>query len=132
MFENSLLEKGWRKKSLKWEKMFEKKVINEEPISLAEVRLILKKRAEEGELNYEQKITYDHVKEFGKSSVNKVKAAIEKFIELGIPKDIVDIQPTVKEELIPIFDKFKFDIESNAKKILAIVKDIWKKTMPLC
>ena len=108
--------------------MFEKKVINEEPISLAEVRLILKKRAEEGELNYEQKITYDHVKEFGKSSVNKVKAAIEKFIELGIPKDIaiklVDIQPTVKEELIPIFDKFKFDIESNAKKILAIVKDI--------
>ena len=108
--------------------MFGKKIINETPLTLAEVRLILKKRLEDGELNYEQKVSYDYVKEFGKTAINKVKTALEKLQELGVPKEIaikiIDIQPTLKEELIPMFEKIKFDVESNSKKILSIVKDL--------
>ena len=108
--------------------MFNKKIINEESLTLAEVRLILDKKNKEGELNYEQKVTYDYVKEFGKTSILKVKEAIQKLEELGIPREItikiIDIQPTLKEELDPLFEKIKFDVEGNAKKILAIVKGL--------
>ena len=108
--------------------MLGKKVIQEKPLTLAEVRLILKKREDEGKLNYEQKVTQDYVKVFGKTDFTKIKKALKKLEELQVPKEqavkIINIQPTTEEEIAVIFDRVKYDFAANNKKLLSIAKEL--------
>jgi len=108
--------------------MLGKKVMSEKPLTLAEVRKILKEREKEGELNYEQKVSYEYVKTFGKITATKLKEAMTKLKALEVPEEqlvkIINICPTTDEELTLIFDKVRYDLEPNRKKLLTIAKEL--------
>ncbi|RLG20933.1 DNA-directed RNA polymerase subunit F [Candidatus Micrarchaeota archaeon] len=110
--------------------MIGKEIIGQKYIPLTEVKKILEKQEKEfGELTYEQKVTLDYAKEFGKSSSKKVKEAINELTAMGIDEKtavkIVDVKPTNKEQVKLIFEKIRFDLkEPQIKKILEIVQKL--------
>lgn len=106
--------------------MIGKELIDAQPVPLIKVKRILDKRAKEGELSYEQKIVYEYVKENAKGSEKKIKEALEKLTQMGIPTElavrIVDVKPANKDEVKLLFEKVRFDLkESTIKQILDIV-----------
>lgn len=101
--------------------MIGKEVLEEKPVTLAEVRQVLNKIKKEGELTYEQKVSLDYANEFGKAAVSKVHEALKKLnaeeIDDKIAVKILDIMPKTKEELGLIFEKVRFDLtEAKIKK----------------
>lgn len=110
--------------------MMGREIVEEKPVTLSEVRRILEKQEKErGELTYEQKITLDYAKEFGKMAASKVKDAMKEFTEMGVDDKaaakLIDIRPKTKEEVKIIFEKVRFDLkDAQIKKILDTVQDL--------
>jgi DNA-directed RNA polymerase subunit F len=109
--------------------MIGKQVIGEKPVTVREVRELLEKRKEKGELNYEQKISLEYAQEFGKAKQKKVQEVIDKLVKEGIDAKtavkLVDLEPTTKEELKLIFEKVRFRLtEDSIKKVLDIVSEL--------
>lgn len=100
--------------------MIGKKVLETEPISVAEVKKVLEDFAEENELSYEQNLTLDHVTKFSKISYEDSEKLIEELLEpLGqkkyaikvaymMPDDLADLRLLFAKERIP-YEKEKME-----------------------
>ena len=120
--------------------MIGKKVLETEPISVAEVKKVLEEFSEENELSYEQNLTLDHVRKFSKISYEASEKLIEELLEpLGqkkyaikvayiMPEDLADLRLLFAKERIPyekekmetvleIVDKYRDEVEEETQEI---------------
>ena len=114
--------------------MIGKKVLETEPISVAEVKKVLEEFSEENELSYEQNLTLDHVRKFSKITFEASEKLIEELLELlgqkkyaikvayMMPEDLADLRLLFAKERIPyekekmenvleIVDKYRDEVE---------------------
>lgn len=98
------------------------------PVSLSEVKNILKKISKEREeLLYEQKIALEHAQAFAKLSVKKTQDMIKELTKLEFLQEahaykIADIVPKTVDDVKTIFAKERLSLgENEIKKILDIV-----------
>ena len=101
---------------------------NVKPVSLSEVKTILKKiNKEREEMIYEQKIAYEHANKFAKLPVKKTEELIKELLKLEFIQEInaykiADILPVTDDDVKTIFAKERITInENDIKKILEIV-----------
>lgn len=99
-----------------------------EPVSLAEVKNILKKvEKERKELLYEQKIALEHANKFARLTEKKTKDLIKDLKTLDFIQDahaykIADILPTTEDDIKTIFAKERITLKENdIKSILNII-----------
>ena len=90
--------------------MIGKKLISSEPISLAEAKELIEQRKKEGELSYEQNLTFEYTKNFSKLSSDDARALMNELIQLkNVTRrhavEIADIFPKNLDELRLIFAK---------------------------
>jgi len=103
---------------------------SEKNIPLSEVKQILAKREEQGELGYEQKITLAYLKSLYKPAPTKVAKALEelKQIEKLSEKQTVAIMnflPQDLDDLRVLFSNERLDLsDDEKKKILVVVKEL--------
>ncbi|MDP1551666.1 MAG: RNA polymerase Rpb4 family protein [Methanobacteriaceae archaeon] len=106
--------------------MIGKKVLETDPISVAEVKEILENFAEDHELNYEQNLTLDHVIKFSKLEVeesNKLIGELEEVVKKKYAIKITDMLPQDLADLRLLFAKERVPIKNeDLKKILEIVE----------
>ncbi len=109
--------------------MIGKRVLKEKPVPLAEVLEILKKgKKEEGELEYWQRLTYDHAQKLAKLKPDKAKELEQELLKIEKVREhqavtIVDILPENKEDVDLIFAKERTVLEEkDIKKIVELVK----------
>jgi len=102
------------------------RIINIRPITDVEAKEILAKKVKNGELNYEQQMAYEYLKntvKLSKSNSEKLKKELE---ELGLKEkkiiNIINILPKDEEVLKLILKKEKEVKPSQIKKILEIIK----------
>ncbi|MGF7117260.1 RNA polymerase Rpb4 family protein [Methanobacterium oryzae] len=105
--------------------MIGKKVIDTDPITIAEVKEMLEGIQEHYELTYEQNLALDHVTKFSKLDTESAKKMVEELEEL-IKKTqaikIADIMPEDMADLRLIFAKERGSIKKeDMEKILEIV-----------
>lgn len=105
--------------------MIGKKVIDTDPITIAEVKEMLEGIQEHYELTYEQNLALDHVTKFSKLDTESAKKMVEELEEL-IKKTqaikIADIMPKDMADLRLIFAKERGSIKKeDMEKILEIV-----------
>ena len=98
------------------------------PVSLAEVKNILKKISKERkELLYEQKIALEHAQKFAKLSVKKTEDLIKELQKLDFIQErhaykIADLLPKTEDDVKTIFAKERITLNENEiKNILDIV-----------
>jgi DNA-directed RNA polymerase subunit F len=98
------------------------------PVSLSEVKNILKKISKEREeLLYEQKIALEHAQAFAKLPVKKTQDMIKDLTKLEFLQEvhaykIADIVPKTVDDVKTIFAKERLSLgENEIKKILDIV-----------
>jgi DNA-directed RNA polymerase subunit F len=98
------------------------------PVSLAEVKNILKKLSKEREeLLYEQRIALEHAQKFSKLPLKKTQDLIKDLKKLDIVDDlyvykIADLLPISADDVKTIFAKARITLsENDIKKILEIV-----------
>ncbi|MFH1285115.1 MAG: RNA polymerase Rpb4 family protein [Candidatus Micrarchaeota archaeon] len=109
--------------------MIGKKTLEIKPVTLGEVTAILEKRAEEGELGFEQQATLDHAKKFTKITPKKARELIEKLsavekVSGDVAVKIADILPRTTEELNLLFAKERYNLtKEEATEVLNIVKE---------
>ena len=112
--------------------MIGKETVLERDVTLSEAKHILSKKRKEEELSYEQKQTYEYVKDFGKIAPTKARELVEELKK--IPKIdeatavlIVNNMPTDKDDLRVIMEKKRYDLEdSEVKKILDLLAEYSK------
>ncbi|MGD2250037.1 MAG: RNA polymerase Rpb4 family protein [Candidatus Methanofastidiosia archaeon] len=108
--------------------MIGKKVIDQNPVTLAEVRAILSLRQKGGELLYEQSIALDHANKFSKLKTESAQAAVDELLALGIKEDtiykLVDIYPRNQREVQMLFSKERF---TSDKETLETIVSILEK-----
>ncbi len=103
-------------------------VTDEEPISIPEARVIMDKRKEEGDLSYEQNVTYEYLKKMSKLSPSKAEALRKELQEVAILKPrhiakIIDIMPDTEDEVKLLFEKERTNLKKDEiTKIVEIVK----------
>jgi DNA-directed RNA polymerase subunit F len=102
------------------------------PVSLAEVKNILKKiEKEREELIYEQRIALEHVQHFAKLPANKTKELIKALMGIeGIKEQhaykIADILPQTEDDVKTIFAKERISLkDADIKKLLEIVRSYY-------
>lgn len=111
--------------------MIGKGILEEECVSMAEVKSILKKRSKEmkeEELNYEQKVALEHLNKFTRLSLTKAKKLVEELVganekikQVHAVK-IADHVPEDEGDLRAIFAKERFVLaKGELKQILDIV-----------
>lgn len=103
-----------------------KKILNEQPVSLAEVKQIITERKKDAEITYEQKKTLTYVKDFLKVDEEKAVPLLKELEELGIDRKvavkIADFMPEDKDALKAIIAKEKSSVpDKDTEKILEIV-----------
>lgn len=107
--------------------MMGKKKYDEEKLTLPEVKEILEKRKEDGELLYEQEIALDHLRKFCKLEAGDARKLKEELIENEVPAGlavkITNILPEDTHDLKVLFAKERHMLdEKNAEKILGTIK----------
>jgi DNA-directed RNA polymerase subunit F len=107
--------------------MIGKKIMKHEPVTLAEVKVILSSQREIGDLLYEQSIALDHANKFARLKVETAENLVEELIEAGLRKDlaykVADILPRSTKEIRMLFSKER--ITSDAElldKIISIIE----------
>ncbi|ADG13734.1 RNA polymerase Rpb4 [Methanocaldococcus infernus ME] len=104
--------------------MIGKKILNERFITISEAYEIMKKRAELGDLSYEQKCALDYLEKFKKLTPEKAKELVEELKKIGVDEEtavkIADILPEDIEDLEVIYYKRK--LPENAEEILEVVR----------
>ena len=114
--------------------MIVKEVVNEELLTLAEIRDVLNKiqdeRLKKGEeLRYEQRRAIEHTNKFAKISAKSSRALVDELIKLEKMKPeiairIADIMPKTKDELRSIYAKERYTlVEKELETILDLVSD---------
>ncbi|MFA5746388.1 MAG: hypothetical protein WCX82_04560 [archaeon] len=93
-------------------------------LSLTDIKKILAEKSKEKELNYEQKLAYEHAKQFAKLAPLKAEKLKKELMDLELPNEvatkIVDVLPN-SVELDLIAEKNKAITEDNKEKILTLV-----------
>ncbi|MDD1752603.1 MAG: RNA polymerase Rpb4 family protein [Methanotrichaceae archaeon] len=111
--------------------MIVKTILNEELLTLAEVKELLEqiklKRAGEEELGYELRRAMRHAELFARDTSEQSRSLVDELMKLekitpDICVKIVDIKPANKDELRAIYAKERFTLsEEELDKILDIV-----------
>jgi DNA-directed RNA polymerase subunit F len=114
--------------------MIVKNILNEEFLTLSEVRSILEeirtKRSDEEELGYELRRAIRHAGLFSKGSAEESRHIVEELNKLEkmnpeIAIKIADIRPNTRDELRAIYAKERFNLsEDELDAILEIA--IWR------
>lgn len=86
-----------------------KEIINEEEITLAQVKKVLTQRGKEGELSFQQSITLEHASSFSKMAPAVSVKVVEKLMKdyklsRSQAVQVVNISPVNPEELKTILD----------------------------
>ena len=107
--------------------MIGEKLIDQKPITLAEVKQILSERKKEKELSYEQDLTLKYAKKFSKVTMTQAEKLVNalKEVEALDPATIVkivDILPVKKEKLQLLIPKDMVLNEADLQKILGLFK----------
>jgi len=107
--------------------MIGKKLLNQGPQSLADVKEVLEKRKKEGELSYEQNLTLEYCKKFTKLKKKKAVEAIKELAELEKMNEkhaiaLIDIMPEKADDVKLIFSKEHFILsDEEIKAILDVL-----------
>lgn len=105
--------------------MIGKKIIDTDPITIAEVKEILTELSEQYELTYEQNLALDHVTKFSKLDEEKAKKLVEELSETLKKTQavkIADIMPEDMADLRLLFAKERGTYKKeDLEKILEIV-----------
>lgn len=109
--------------------MERKGVIETKAATLTTVKEILAERKKEGELTFEQKVSLDYAKEFGRGKEKDIGLMTLELQNLGIDEPtivrIINVAPETREEVKLIFEKTRFDLkEDHINKILELVKSL--------
>ena len=105
--------------------MIGKKVIDTDPITIAEVKEMLGELSEHYELTYEQNLALDHVTKFSKLDEESANKLVEELLEI-IKKTqaikVADVMPEDLADLRLIFAKERGSFkQEDMEKILEIV-----------
>jgi DNA-directed RNA polymerase subunit F len=107
--------------------MIGKKVINQEPVPLAEVKELIAKKKKAGELSYEQNLTLEYCKKFSKLSIKDGATLIEELVQLDkLSKEnaieLADLLPKTSDEVKLVFAKEHFVLsDEDVTSILDIL-----------
>lgn len=105
--------------------MIGKKVIDTDPITIAEVKVMLEELAEQHELTYEQNLALDHVTKFSKIDEESAKKIVEELAETYKKTQaikIADIMPEDMADLRLLFAKERGTYKTeDLEKVLEIV-----------
>ncbi|MCK4327450.1 MAG: DNA-directed RNA polymerase subunit F [Candidatus Diapherotrites archaeon] len=107
--------------------MIGKKIIEEKDITVSDVKNILTKRKKEGELSYEQKLSYDYSAEFGGLTVTRARELVDGLMKIeGLDSptavQIADNLPVDRDDLMVILEKRRKGLEdADIKKVLDLV-----------
>lgn len=111
--------------------MIGKKIIQTEQLQLSQVKELLKQRAEQLELTYEQDVTSKYSKKFAKLSESKSQklyselVLIEGMDETSAIK-LVDIMPSEKEIIRAVFPRNSKITDETIKKISELLDNYRK------
>lgn len=112
------------------------KIINETPISAADVKKELKQiKDRDKELNFRAQKTEDYLNQQVQLDDKTIKALKEKLEKLGIPRikeqhiaKILDLMPATDKDVTVILQGYAITItKENAKKIADVVAEFVKK-----
>jgi len=104
-----------------------KRVIEEEPLTLAEVKELLAKFERDENAGYELRKAIEHSKKFAKLSAEDARKLVEELMQLEkirkeIAVKIADILPLSPTEVRAIYAKERYNLnDEEIKKILEIV-----------
>lgn len=104
------------------------KIIETKPVAMPEAKEVMSRREKEKELNYEQKVALDHLKNFTKMKESDAKKMVEELSKtLRMSPEtivqIVNILPKTPDEVRLVFAREKFSLkDEELKNILEIVK----------
>ncbi|MBN2477827.1 RNA polymerase Rpb4 family protein [Candidatus Micrarchaeota archaeon] len=101
------------------------KMMKSEPVTIAEVSDILKKRAEEGELGYEQQASLEHAEKFSSAEAKKAKELFKQLTknEKITPETavkLIDIYPQTASTVRTVLLKDR--VELSDEEVNEIVK----------
>ncbi|MBI5679549.1 MAG: DNA-directed RNA polymerase subunit F [Methanobacterium sp.] len=106
--------------------MIGKKVIDTDPITIAEVKQMLEELQEQHELTYEQNLAFDHVTKFSKMDEESAKKLVEKLAETLKKTQAIklaDVMPEDMADLRLIFAKERgTQKKEDMEKILEILE----------
>jgi DNA-directed RNA polymerase subunit F len=112
----------------------ENKFIGMKPVSLYEVKEVLKARKAEKELNYEQELTMGYVEKFAKLTEKQTNDLIEKLKEIEFLKsnevmvyEIANVLPIRLEQLQLMIPKNVSPSEEELKAVLALTEKFAEK-----
>jgi DNA-directed RNA polymerase subunit F len=110
--------------------MAEGKIIKMEPVSLYDVKEVIKERKAERELTYEQEITMKYVEKFGKLTEKQTKDLIKSLSEIEFLKDNKELVYQFASGLPTKVEQAKLylprDVEATDDELKAVV-DLTKK-----
>lgn len=107
--------------------MIGKETTEQRDITLSDVKAILDKRKKEGELSYEQKLSYDHAGEYGKLKVTKARELVDELMKIEaidqfLAVQIADNLPKDKDDLMIMMEKRRKTLtEADVKNTLDLV-----------
>ncbi len=107
--------------------MIGKKLLNTDPVSLAEAKELIESRKKEGELSYEQNLTLEYTKKFTKLSADDARALMNELAQMpNLTRrhavELVDIFPKNLDELRLIFSKEHFTFtDEQLQGVLAVL-----------
>ncbi len=110
-----------------------KKILEAEPLTLAEVKQSLTKRGRKAELSYIQRVTLEHTIRFSPLTARTTRSIVKKLVkkfdmEETLAIQLVDITPTSAEELTSFLAKTSRTYsEEEREKILEILEAPRKK-----
>ncbi len=107
--------------------MIGKNQSDKSPVASAEALEVLEERKKDGELGYEQKLAYDHIKKYSGVSAGDAKKMIKELMVYGVGEGtavkIVDIMPIEVLQLKHILAKEKKTFEEDeVSKMMEVVK----------
>jgi|Deesub1362B_J571_1020462.scaffolds.fasta_scaffold00173_54 DNA-directed RNA polymerase subunit F len=104
-----------------------KRILEEEPLTLAEIKDLLQKFEGDESAGYELRRAIEHSKKFAKLSIEDSKKLVEELMQLekmrkDIAVKIADILPLSPTEIRAIYAKERYNLnEEDIKRILEIV-----------
>ena len=105
--------------------MIGKKVVDTDPITIAEVKVMLEELSEHYELTYEQNLALDHVTKFSKIDEESAKKIVEELAETYKKTQaikIADVMPEDMADLRLLFAKERGTYKKeDLEKVLEIV-----------
>lgn len=112
----------------------ENKIISMKPVSLYEVKEILKERKTNKELNYEQEQTYKYVEKFAKLTEKQTSDLLSALGEISFLKEnellrfsIANVIPTRIEQLQLMLPKGISPSEEELKQVIELTKKYGEK-----